>query len=51
MADSGCLHASQILVNKASGDSVFQVPGTKHEKMPIRPVFAHVQGNPWNNAS
>ena len=34
---------SQILVNKASGDSVLQVLGNKAEKkLPNRPGFTHV---------
>ena len=32
VADSGCLRAFQILVNKASGDSVLQVQGNKARK-------------------
>ena len=45
MANSGCLRVSQILVNKASGDSVLQVLRTKHEKKPNCPVFAKVRGS------
>ena len=44
MADSGCLGVSQILVNKASGDSVLQVLGSKAtKKLPNRPGFTHVR--------
>ena len=40
MADSGCLRVSQILVNKASGDSVLQELGNKARKnCQIVPVF------------
>ena len=45
VANSGCLRVSQILVNKASGDSVFEVLGNKStRKLPNRPSFTHVQG-------
>ena len=55
MADSGCLRVSQILVNKASGDSVLQVlenrarkncqivpvyPCTGSQKCPDPPILA-----------
>ena len=43
MADSGCLRVSQILVNKASGDSVLQVLGNKARKncqiVPVLPMY------------
>ena len=43
MADSGCLRVSQILVNKASGDSVLQVLGNKAQKncqiVPALPMY------------
>ena len=42
MADSGCLRVSQILVNKASGDSVLQVLGNRARKncqiLPVLPM-------------
>ena len=42
MAASGCLHVSQLLVNKVSGDHVLQVLGNKaRKKMPNPPVFTH----------
>ena len=44
MADSGCLRVSQILVNKASGDSVLQVLGNKARKncqiVPVLPMYS-----------
>ena len=43
MADSGCLRMSQILVNKASGDSLLQVLGNKARKncqiVPVLPMY------------
>ena len=43
MADSVCLGVSQILVNKASGDSVLQVLGNKARKncqiVPALPMY------------
>ena len=43
MADSGCLRVSQVLVNKASGDSVLQVLGNTAQKncqiVPVLPVY------------
>ena len=48
VADSGCLRVSQILVNKASGDSVLQVLGNKARKncqiVPVLPMYREELG-------
>ena len=45
MADSGCLGVSQILGNKASGDSVLRVLGNKARQncqiVPVLPMYIH----------
>ena len=49
VADSGCLRVSQILVNKASGDSVLQVLGNNTRKncqiVPVLPMYTRVLGH------
>ena len=51
VADSGCLRVSQILVNKASGDSVLQVLGNKaRKKYQIIPFLPMHRGTNWTIA-
>ena len=51
VAESGCLRVSQILVNKASGNSVLQVLDIKSQKSQIVPLLPMYSGAHFGKTS